>query len=330
VTASLFRDQRVIPQAQRSAPRASRSRARGARRRGPVRRATGLQRAGGAVVAVICVVVCGWYVHQVAGGDRDVLTGSVTSTGVVDLNFASAGVVASVLVHVGERVRKNQLLAAESAPGAAAIATADAEAVSADRAQLDAQTSAVGVADGRAQLARDEAKLASDEQAIEQSRIVAPAAGVVTAVDAQPGQTAEPAGIREYVGDPAPESAPPLFSLLPLSPQVSVKTGMTGSATLPMVQLRISTSWDVLALLPASMAPSVRNGQAVQVSVPAAGLNAVRGVVQDVLAQPVTTADGDMYEAIVTVPSHCCTSHGADLPLDGMTANIMLPTETGR
>ncbi len=323
MTASLFRDQRVIAQPGPSAPTA-RPRARGTRRRGPARQTTGVQRAGGALIAVACVLTCCWYVGQIASANRDVITGSVTSAGVIDLNFAAAGVVADVLVHVGERVRKDQLLATEFAPDAAAIATADAEAVTADRAQLGAQTGAVSVAGDRAQLARDEAKLAADEQVIAQSRIVAPAAGVVTAVDAQPGQTAEPAGIREDVGDPAPASPPPLFSLLPLSPQVSAKTGMTGAATLPMIQLQISGGWEVLALIPASTAPSVRTGLAVRVSVPAVGLGGVPGVVQELLAAPVATAEGDMYEAIVTVASR---SHGAEPPLEGMTANIALPPD---
>jgi hypothetical protein len=63
----------------------------------------------------------------------------------------------------------------------------------------------------------------------------------------------------------------------------------------------------------------VRAGQAVVVSVPAAGLTGVAGRIREVLATPVSTADGDMYEAIVTV-----AGHGADPPLDGMTANVAL------
>jgi multidrug efflux pump subunit AcrA (membrane-fusion protein) len=324
VTASLFRDQRAAAEPG-SPEQAARPRSRGTRRRG--RHTSGLQRGVGAVIAIVCVVVSFWYVRQIATADRSVLTGSVTSTGVVDLNFASEGVVAEVLVHVGDRVRKGQLLASEAAPGAAAIATADAEAVTADREQLGVQSSEVSVAGDRAQLARDEARLAADKQTIAASRIVAPAGGTVTAVDAQPGQTAAPAGIREYLGDPAPVSARPLFSLLPLTPQVSVKAGVSGSATLPMIQLQVSGSWEVLVLLPENMAPSIRAGQAVQVSVPEAGIRAVHGVVQEMLAAPVSTADGDMYEAVVTVASDCCSDHGAEPPLDGMTANITLPAQ---
>jgi multidrug efflux pump subunit AcrA (membrane-fusion protein) len=327
VTASLFRDQRVITQPGRPESAAARPRGRGTRRRGPGRQTTRLQRIGGALVAVACVLMCFWYVRQIASADRGVLTGSVTSTGIVDLNFASAGVVANVPVHVGERVRKGQLLASEAAPGAASIASADAEAVTADREQLDAQTGAVSVAGDRAQLARDEAKLAADEETIAASRIVAPAAGTVTAVDAQPGQSAAPAGIREYVGDAAVTSPRPLFSLLPLSPQVGVKTGVSGSATLPMIQLQISGSWEVLVLVPEGTAPSVRTGQPVEVSVPAAQVTDVPGVVQEVLAAPVSTAEGEMYEAVVTVARNRSSDHGADPPLDGMTANVTLSAQ---
>ena len=48
------------------------------------------------------------------------------------------------------------------------------------------------------------------------------------------------------------------------------------------------------------------------------------GTIEEVLATPVMTADGDMYEAVVTI-----ASHGADPPLDGMTANISLPQKAG-
>jgi hypothetical protein len=99
---------------------------------------------------------------------------------------------------------------------------------------------------------------------------------------------------------------------------------MTGATTLPMIQLRTSGSWEVLVLVPESAASSVRTGQAVRVSVPAARLAAVSGTIEEVLATPVVTADGDMYEAVVTI-----ASHGADPPLDGMTANISLPQKAG-
>ena len=57
-----------------------------------------------------------------------------------------------------------------------------------------ARSSAASIASDRAQLARDEAKLATDKQNLAQTRILAPAAGVVTAVDAEAGQSAAPAG----------------------------------------------------------------------------------------------------------------------------------------
>jgi multidrug efflux pump subunit AcrA (membrane-fusion protein) len=255
------------------------------------------------------------------------LTGSVASTGVVDLNFATAGVVAKVLVRVGQHVRANQLLATESAPGAAAVVTADAAAVKADKEQLSAVTvTGTGTAAGvRAQLARDQARLAADKLAAGQRRIIAPAAGVVTAVDAQPGQAAAPAGITDYTGQQSPVDPPPLFSLLPKSPQVSTKAGMSGSAVLPMIQLRTSGDWQVLALVPESSATAVRAGQRVRVSVPAAGIAGQAGVIKEVLAAPVLTADGNMYEAVVTI-----TGGGADPPLDGMTADVALQPPAGR
>jgi multidrug efflux pump subunit AcrA (membrane-fusion protein) len=325
VTASLYRDQRVLTPhgpAEGTDPgrRSARSRPSGRRRRWPDRQTSRSQRLIGLAITVACVLGSGWYVRHVVGSDQRVLTGSVTRTGVLDLNFGAAGVVAKVLVRVGQQVRANQLLATEQAPGAAAIQVADKAAVTADKEQLRALTeTAANTASIRAQLARDEARLATDRQASGQRRIIAPTAGVVTAVDAEPGQSAAPAGIRDYVGQQSPVDPAPLFSLLPKSPQVSTKAGMSVSATLPMIQLRTSGAWQVLVLVPEGSAAAVRAGQPVRISVPAAGLAGLAGVIKEVLANPVVTADGDMYEAVVTI-----ASGGADPPLDGMTANVAL------
>lgn len=326
MTASLYRDERVLTRPRGAAEgtvtrrRATRPRPAGRRRRWSVRQTSAGQRLLGLTVTVACVLGCGWYVQQVVSADQSMLTGSVTSTGVLDLNFGSAGVVAKVLVRVGQQVRANQVLATESAPGAAAVQAADAAAVTADKQQLSALGGAATAAGIRAQLARDRARLALDRQASAQHRIVAPAAGVVTAVDAQPGQSAAPAGITDYVGQQSPVDPRPLFSLLPKSPEVSTRAGIDGSAILPMIQLRTSGAWQVLALVPEGSAAAVRAGQPVRVSVPAAGLRGQAGVIKEVLATPVLTADGNMYEAVVTI-----AGRGAEPPLDGMTADVSLP-----
>jgi multidrug efflux pump subunit AcrA (membrane-fusion protein) len=337
VTASLFTGRRgvlagpgtEVPPGREEAgadPAGSAVRPGGSRRRWPSRQTTAGQRTAGLLAAAVCIVGCSWYVQQVARADARLVTGSVTSAGVVDLNFGSAGVVASVLVRVGQHVRPRQLLATEAAPGADAIEAADASAVTADRAQLVAQAgNAVAVAGARAQLARDEARLAADRAAIALSRIIAPAGGIVTAVDVQPGQSAAPAGVRDYVGQAAPVTPPPLFSLLPESPQVSSRPGVAGSAILPVIQLQTSRAWAVLVLVPGDEAAAVRAGEAVTVSVPADGLSGVRGTVRSVLATPVSTTEGAMYEAIVTVEGH-----GDDPPLDGMTANVVLARRAAR
>ena len=100
---------------------------------------------------------------------------------------------------------------------------------------------------------------------------------------------------------------------------------MNGSAVLPMIQLRTSGDWQVLALVPESSAAAVRAGQPVRVSVPAAGLAGQAGVIKEVLAAPVLTADGNMYEAVVAI-----TGDGADPPLDGMTADVALQPAADR
>jgi multidrug efflux pump subunit AcrA (membrane-fusion protein) len=293
----------------------------GSRRRWPSRRTTAGQRMAGLLILIGCVLGSAVYVQQIGRDDDLLMTGSVMSAGVLNLNFATGGVVARVLVRVGDQVREGQLLATEAAPGEASIEAADEAAVTADRQQLAVQSGPAEVAGDRAQLARDRSRLASDRQALAQRRIVAPAAGVVTAVDAAPGDTTAPAGVPDYIGPgrTAPVSVPPLFSLLPDAPQVSTRAGAGGSALLPVIQLRTSASWAVLALVPQSLATALHRGQAVIVSVPAARLAGLPGVVREVLATPVETADGDMYEAVVDV-----RADPADPPLDGMTANVSL------
>src|SRR5271166_5383514 len=69
--------------------------------------------AGGVLLALTCIAAAWWYVPRVVGTD------------IVNLNFAQAGDVASVLVNLGARVRKGELLATEAAPAAQAVIRAD-------------------------------------------------------------------------------------------------------------------------------------------------------------------------------------------------------------
>jgi macrolide-specific efflux system membrane fusion protein len=296
-------------------------------RQGQGRAATGPQRVLGLLLVAGCVLGAGWYVKQVVEADHATLTGTVISSGVLELNFGAAGQVQGVDVHVGEQVRRGQLLAVEVAPSARLIVSADVSAVRADRARvadLSAGGAPADIAQARSQLAHDLAQLARDRAALTATRIVAPAAGTVIAVDAQPGVTATSTGVVEYAGPATTKevNAGPSFSLLPEQPQSTAQ--QAGSAALPAIELRTSAAWRVVALIPENSASRVRTGQDVTVGIPSAGLSNLRGRVIELLDAPVQTANGPSYQAVVVI-----TGRPADPPLAGMSANVTLSAAGG-
>ncbi len=295
-------------------------------RRGPRQHITGPQRTAALLLTLTCLAVAAWYVPRVVTEDGRSLTGTVTSNGVIYLNFAAPGQLAKVLVHTGQSVSSGQVLATEAVPGPTAVSAADRAAIAADKARLadllaaPAQTTPAGISEARAQLARDQAQLATEAAAVASTRIVAPARGTVIAVNGLPGDTADSAGVRNYPAlSPAPPiTQQPLFSLLPEGPQASFRAAGSGMA-LPVVALRTVPSWQVIVLVPENSALAARPGQAVTISVPAAHLNAVPGRIGELLTTPVTTGQGIAYQAVVDV-----LSRGTQPPLSGMTADVEL------
>ena len=324
------------------------------------RRWTWLQRAGGVLIACACVAGAAWYVPRVMSDDSKLLTGTVTSSGVVTLNFAYPGQISKVGVRPGQWVRKGQVLAAEYDPDAASVVAADKAAIAsaqaaialaqaaiasaqakiaelktaeaadpaaaaADNAQLAADNAQLAaektqLAAGQAQLAADQAQLATDREKVVATEIVAPSSGVVVACNGQPGQTVTSAGIRDYAADSqqAPAAQGPQFSLLPESPQ-TVHRVPAGQSALPVIALRTSAAWQVVALIPEDSVSGIKPGQIVTVSVPSAHITGVPGQIAEVAPTPVSTSEGVFYQAAVTIASHT-----QNLPLNGMAADIRL------
>jgi hypothetical protein len=152
------------------------------------------------------------------------------------------------------------------------------------------------------------------------TEIVAPSDGTVVAANGQPGETVTSSGIRDYTTDSGRTSASqrPAFSLLPEGPQ-SVRADSAGESALPVIALRVSTSWQVVALIPEGSAWTIRPGMAVKISVPAVHITGVRGQVDEVLSTPVSTAQGIFYQAVVAI-----TGSTESLPLSGMAADVQL------
>lgn len=332
MSTSLYeRDSRPQPRALRRIGTGERTRSAGltARRRQPPRwRITGPPRIAALLLATASVVGVGWYLPRVIAADASELTGTVTSDGVIDLNFAGTGQVGRILVSPGQQVHKGQVLATEVAPAALAVVAADIAAIAADRAQLAGLRSTPAtpaqLAAARAQLAKDVAQHAIGRAALAQTRIIAPASGSVQALNAQPGEIASSAGIRAYPyqSQSVPVTQQPLFSLLPEGPQASFKvTGPASDSAVPVIELKTSASWQVIVLVSEQSVGSIRLGEHVAVSVPAAGIHDQPGRIAELLAAPVSTAQGFAYQAIVTV-----TGRQGAPPLDGMTADVRLGT----
>ena len=296
---------------------------RGATERRHISRA---QRVGGLLIMALCVGAALWYVPRVVAADQRSLTGTVTSTGVINLNFAQSGQLSKINVHMGQQVAKGDTLATESDPATQAVVNADKAAITADNAklaELKVQPGASQQADiavANAQLQKDQAQLLTDQASLTGTRIVAQQPGTVVAVNGQPGEQVTSLGIRDYssVSGSTPAGLTPQFSLLPEGPQSQIKA--TGSQSeLPVVALRISDSWEVVVLVPERSVSTVRAGRAVTISVPAAGISGVAGRVAEVLPTPQSTASGVAYQAVVKVFGHQDTA-----PLSGMSADVEL------
>jgi multidrug efflux pump subunit AcrA (membrane-fusion protein) len=284
------------------------------------------QLAGGLLLAAACVAATVWYVPHIVASDEHSLTGTVTSTGVLDLNFAQSGQLAAIDVHLGQQVTRGETLASESHPATGSLIKADKAAISADNAKLAELRAQPGpgqpaaIAAGKAQLAKDEATLDSDEAGLVGTKIVATQPGTVVAVNGQPGELVSSLGVRDYASDSGATSIgqEPQFSLLPEGPQTSLK--LTGAESeLPVVALRVSDNWDVAAIVPENSISAVHAGQEVMISVPSAHISGVRGVIQEVVPTPESTSQGVAYQAVVEV-----LGHHARAPLSGMAANVEL------
>jgi len=293
----------------------------------PTRRpVTTPQIAGGILIAVIIVAAALWYVPRIVRADGRAFTGTVSSSGVTNLNFANSGLVGKVPVQLGQAVKAGQVLATETSPATTAAISADHAAIAADKASLAelkagvaAASTQASIAAAGAQLAKDQAQLASDKVKLAETQIIAPSAGTVIAINGQTGETVTAAGIRSYATQSQSSgSQSPPFSLLPEGPAANVKSSSTQSA-LPMMALRTSSTWQVTVLVPESGIQQVHPGQAVTVAVPAVGLSGIRGAVQQVSPTPVSTSIGTAYQAIVRISGHQRVT-----PLGGMTANVQL------
>jgi len=139
-------------------------------------------------------------------------------------------------------------------------------------------------------------------------------------VNGQPGEAVTAAGIRNYAADSRPPATTrsPEFSLLPEGPQ-PLRESSASTSALPVIALRTSTTWQVVAPVPENSVSGIKPGQAVMISVPAAHITNLPGRIDEVLPTPESTAQGTVYQAVVTI-----TGRAGRSPLNGMAADIRL------
>jgi multidrug resistance efflux pump len=291
---------------------------------------------GGLLIAAVCAAAVVWYVPRVASTNRKALTGSVTSSGILALNFQNSGVISVIKVNPNEAVHKGQVLAVEYAPSMGATIDADNAAISAVQAKIAqlksdetvypdsiyplhfAQDQAQ-IASENAQMAMDQAQLQTDRERLAETEIIAPSAGVVIAANGQPGESVTSSGIRNYSSAAqAQGSQGPVFSLLPEGPQSSSRSSASQSS-LPVITLRVSSTWSVVAYVPESSVSGIKSGEPVTVSVPAAVIKNVRGTILEVLPDPVQSSSGILYQAVISISGSVPSP-----PLNGMAADIEL------
>jgi biotin carboxyl carrier protein len=294
-----------IPEVQ---PPASRARGRPYRRGRRNRRGRiGPRRAAGIVVAAASVVGVAVLAPSIlTAAENETLTGVVTQSSLTGLNFAAAGRVVRVRARLGQTVRKGQLLAREVTPaGTLSALRTDRAAIVADKADLAALTAAgappASVTAARAQLTADQAQRAADRAAMV---IRAPMAGTVVAVFGRTGEAATPAGL------PVPGQQPAATELS----GATLASLRGGGRELPVIALRTASSLQVRLSIPAESPAALRVGSVLALSVPAAGLARVSGVIT-----ALTPGAGGGQAAVIQV-------RGADpaTALTGMRATVYL------
>jgi multidrug efflux pump subunit AcrA (membrane-fusion protein) len=278
-------------------------------------------RLGGILLAGASVVGVALYVPSILAADSRSFTGVVSSSGIASLNFGTSGRVGSIRVYLGQMVRKGEVLATEAGAAGAAAVRADRAAITADKANLaalqaDGSTSA-SITAAQAELEKDRAHRAADGMKLVATEIVAPSSGTVVAIYGQPGETVSRAGLStsgvRAQASPGPQ---PRFSLLPSGPMASLRAP---GLALPVIALLTSGGWQVSLLIPQTDRSAVKVGEDVTISVPAAQLSGVKGMIREISPTPVSSSGGAAYEAVVRVLGRTWST-----PLSGMTANVQL------
>jgi multidrug efflux pump subunit AcrA (membrane-fusion protein) len=288
--------------------------------RAPRKFAGRAQRVGLILLAGASVVGVALYVSSILAAGSHSFTG-VVSGGIASLNFETSGRVGTIRVHLGQVVRKGEVLATEADTADAAAVRADRAAITADKANLAASqadgSAATSITAVQAQLEKDRAHRAADQMKLMATEIVAPSRGTVVAVYGQPGETVSRAGLSSSaVHAQASPGQQPRSSLPPSGPLASLRAA---GLALPVIALRTGGRWQVSLLIPQTATSAVKVGEDVTISVSAAQLSGVKATIRELSPTAVSSSGGAAYEAVARVLGRI-----PNTPLSGMTANVQL------
>jgi hypothetical protein len=286
------------------------------------------------IIAVLAAGGNGVYVYLKVPPLTD-LSAQVVSNGQLDLGFTQTGTLGQVLVHSGEHVTDQQLLAEETVPGLAQEVVADRQAVSTDQGlirsvnqlldgvSVESPTVLASTTAGiendllndKAQLARDKAQLNTALALAAAADIKAPAAGTVLSVSGQTGEVVSGTGVAGSGATGGAVTVTPKFQLSPS--QQSVAGAASAS---PIVVLALGGPVYVNVIVPESQIRLVRMGSRVTITPSVSGIGPVSGTVSEIFSDSVVAAGVVSYEVQVLVAPH---GAARDL-LPGMTATATI------
>ena len=176
--------------------------------------------------------------------------------------------------------------------------------------------SASSQAQAQANLNQAEAQLAQVQSEVSAASLVAPNAGVVTAVYGAAGETLGPDGVHMYQSPAAiPANQSSGFTLFPSQPtsQGASTSGQSGSE--PLIEL-VGGQQQIMAQIPETQVASVQVGKQATVSISALNLTA-SGVVAQLGLSPNRGSNGVTYDVIVDL------NRVVSGLLPGMTATVV-------
>jgi multidrug resistance efflux pump len=156
-----------------------------------------------------------------------------------------------------------------------------------------AQVAAVQVS-----LAQAKAKVATDQQSVDQLQLLSPVNGIVTSVGGTTGELVDQTGVRVFSGVPSPATTPQGFSILPQS--TSSGSQASSVASVPMFTVEDTGTREIIAQVTESSIVALRRGEKVTITFNALGITE-KGRMMRVIPAPLQGVTPPTYDVIFKV-----------------------------